>query len=311
VWRSVVGVVAEVHHQALDKEVRSEMYLPNAQFPTTTPDSVPGAQNALTLVIRTKGDPVALTTAARGVIRTVDAQLPVAQIRTLDDVVSQSVSTPRLATFLLGIFGALALMLSAIGVYGVMSYGVAQRTNEIGIRMALGARASDVARLVVRQGMRPAIVGLVLGVVAALSGAKLMRGLLFGVRENDPMSLIIAVALARRVAPATILPAHTPVPRVIRCRRCEAISAPEEELYRLPGRGDAIFCARGQKFAGSFSDPELPCALVMVAEPCFRRRASSCRDGPPRPRPILGSALLIASAILLHDRSCPESSGED
>jgi predicted permease len=209
VWREVVGVVADVHHQALDKDVRSEMYLPNAQFPATVPDSVPGAQNALTLVLRTKGDPVGLTTAARGVIRTLDAQLPVAQIRTLDDVVSQSVSTPRLATFLLGIFGALALVLSAIGVYGVMSYGVAQRTNEIGIRMALGARASDVARLVIRQGMRPAIVGLVLGVAAALSGAKLMRGLLFGVRENDPMSLIIAVAVLGGVAlMATILPAR-------------------------------------------------------------------------------------------------------
>jgi putative ABC transport system permease protein len=150
-----------------------------------------------------------MTATARDIIRAMDPQLPVAQVRTLDDVVAQSLSTPRLATTLLGLFGVLALTLSAIGVYGVMSYGVARRTNEIGIRMALGARASDVTRLVVGQGMRPAILGLILGVVVALSGAKLMRGLLFGVSENDPASLVAAVGVLGGVALlATMIPAR-------------------------------------------------------------------------------------------------------
>ncbi|HEY9227182.1 MAG TPA: ABC transporter permease, partial [Gemmatimonadaceae bacterium] len=209
VWREVIGVVADVRHQALDKEIRPEMYLPHAQFPATVPDSVSAAQNGMSLVLRTSADPTAVTSAARALIRSVDPLLPLSEVRTLSDLLTTSVATPRLATFLLGIFGALALVLSAIGVYGVMSYSVARRTNEIGIRLALGARAVDVTRLVVRQGMRPAVVGLVLGVAAALSGSKLMEGLLYGVSATDKASLATAVlVLGGTALVATMLPAR-------------------------------------------------------------------------------------------------------
>jgi putative ABC transport system permease protein len=208
-WRQVIGVVGDVHHTALDKDIRSEMYLPHAQFPSTVPETLSVAQNGMTLVIRTSSDPTAMTTAVRNAIKSMDPQLPISQIRTLDEIVSSSVSTPRLATMLLGIFGSLALVLSAIGVYGVMSYSVARRTNEIGIRMALGARAVDVSRLVVWQGMRPAILGLALGVAAALWMAKLMQGLLYGVSPTDAASLVVAVLILGGVALfATIVPAR-------------------------------------------------------------------------------------------------------
>jgi len=185
------------------------MYLPHGQFPATAPDSVTIGQSAMTLVIRANTEPSATTSAVRDALKSIDPMLPIAQIRTLDDVLSRSVATPRLATFLLGIFGALALVLSAIGVYGVMSYSVARRTNEIGIRMALGARAGDVSRLIVRQGMRPAVLGLAVGSGAALAGSRLMRGLLFGVSPTDKPSLIIAVLVLGAVALlATMLPAR-------------------------------------------------------------------------------------------------------
>jgi ABC-type antimicrobial peptide transport system permease subunit len=118
------------------------------------------------------------------------------------------VATPRLATLLLSTFGLLALLLSAIGVYSVMSYSVARRTSEIGIRMALGAETSAVLRLIVRQGMWPAVVGAALGIAAVLAGSRVMRGMLYGVSATDPLSLVAALVLLLAVAlAATLLPA--------------------------------------------------------------------------------------------------------
>lgn len=209
VWREVVGIAADVHHQALDKEIRPEMYLPHSQFPATAADSLLLGQNAMSLVVRSQGDPTVMTSDIRNVLRSLDPLLPIAQVRTMETVLTQSVATPRLATFLLAIFGTLALVLSAIGVYGVMSYSVAQRTNEIGIRMALGAQAGDVSRLIVRQGMLPAVLGIAVGIAAALAGSRLMQGLLFGVSPTDKASLVIAVFVLGSVAfLATMLPAR-------------------------------------------------------------------------------------------------------
>jgi putative ABC transport system permease protein len=207
-WREVVGIVGDVRHKALDQEIRPEFYLPHAQFPSTLPDSGGGAQNAMTLVIRTVAEPTAMTNTVRGTLAAMDRMLPVASVRTLDDVVASSVATPRLATLLLSTFGLLALLLSAIGVYSVMSYSVARRTSEIGIRMALGAETSAVLRLIVRQGMWPAVVGAALGIAAVLAGSRVMRGMLYGVSATDPLSLVAALVLLLAVAlAATLLPA--------------------------------------------------------------------------------------------------------
>src|SRR5918998_1410395 len=191
--REIVGVVADVKHKGLDQATRPEMYIPHAQFPSTVPDSVGAAPRSMTLVIRADGDPARLASAVRGLIGRMDPELPVAQVRTLEDVFSASVSTPRFATILLAAFGGLALVLAALGVYGVISYSVAQRPREMGIRMALGARAGDVVRLVLTQGMRPAVLGLAVGVVAAIAGTRLMRQFLYGVSETDVPSFAIAV----------------------------------------------------------------------------------------------------------------------
>jgi putative ABC transport system permease protein len=192
VWRRIVGITADVRHSGLDRDVRPQMFIPYGQFVSMLPDSIGAVPRALTVVVRTQGDPAAATTAMRNVLRDLDPTLPLAQVRTLDDVVDRAVSTPRVVTLLLGAFGGLALLLSAIGVYGVTSYAVARRTNEIGIRIALGARIRDVVRLIVVQGMRPALVGLTLGVVLALWGTKLMTKFLYGVTANDPVSLVAA-----------------------------------------------------------------------------------------------------------------------
>ncbi|MFN2565996.1 MAG: FtsX-like permease family protein, partial [Gemmatimonadaceae bacterium] len=205
----IVGVVGDVKHKGLDQETRPEMYLPYAQFPSTIPDSTGAAPRAMTLVIRTDGDPARLAGPIRAVIRRIDPELPIAQVRTLDEVFSASVSTPRFTTVLLGAFGGLALVLAALGVYGVISYSVAQRSQEMGIRMALGARAADVVRLVVAQGMRPAIVGLIVGVLAAIAGTRLMRQFLFGVSETDAASFAVGViVLGVAGIVATLVPAR-------------------------------------------------------------------------------------------------------
>jgi putative ABC transport system permease protein len=217
--REIVGVVGDVKHKGVDRETRAEMYLPHAQFPSTVPDSAGAAARSMTLVIRTDRDPVQIASSIRTVIGRMDRELPVAQVRTLDDVFSASVSTPRFATVLLGSFGGLALVLAALGVYGVISYSVAQRSQEMGIRMALGARASNVVRLVVAQGMRPAVAGLVVGVVAATAGTRFMRQFLFGVSEMDAASFatgVLVLGVAGLIA--TLIPAR-------RATRADPLSA--------------------------------------------------------------------------------------
>jgi putative ABC transport system permease protein len=171
------------------------MYIPYDQMLRAIPDSNGTIPRAMSIVIRTTGDPSALTSSVRRTVREIDRDMPIAQLRTLDEVFARSVSTPRVAALLLGSFGVLALLLSAIGVYGVTSYSVARRTNEIGIRVALGARVREVVRLIVMQGMRPAIVGTALGIGLAAFGMRLMEKLLYGVTPGDPISLVAAAAI--------------------------------------------------------------------------------------------------------------------
>ena len=133
-------------------------------------------------------------------MQAIDPEQPIATIRTMDEWVSRSTATPRYRTILLGLFAALAMVLAATGIYGVMSYSVSQRTHEIGVRMALGARHGDVLRLVVRQGMLLVVLGLAIGLVAAFILTRLMESLLFGVTAKDPLTFVAVAGLLTVVA---------------------------------------------------------------------------------------------------------------
>ena len=199
-YRTIVGVAGDVRFNGLDQAPRPTMYLPLGQFPSARPDSVGAVPRSLGLTIRTERDPAAMTASVRALVKQLDPDVPVAQVRTLDDIVGRSVSTPRLATYVLVAFGVLALTLAAVGVYAVMSYVVAQRTGEIGVRVALGARSEDVMRLVMWQSMRPVLLGLVVGTLIAVAGTRAMSSLLYSVKATDPLSFTVAIAALVAVA---------------------------------------------------------------------------------------------------------------
>jgi predicted permease len=196
-WMQVVGVVRDVKHE-LSLEVTPEYYLPHSQ----------DAWGELVLAARTRGEPTALASAIRGEVLKLDNDQPVSRIRTMEQVSAESVMLQRHSVVALGIFASLALLLAAIGLYGVMSYTVTQRTNEIGIRVALGANPRDVMKLVVRQGMALVLVGVAVGVIASLGLARLIDTLLVDVRPTDPLTfsisglLLVVVALLACWIPA-------------------------------------------------------------------------------------------------------------
>src|SRR5262249_43552329 len=152
-----------------------------------------GTNSGMYLVARTTTDPLSLVPAVRSAIRAVDPEQPVYHVMAMEQVVADAVAQPRLTMLLLGIFAVLALVLAVVGIYGVMSYAVAQRTSEIGIRMALGAQVADVLSLVIRQGMKLVLVGIGIGVIGALALTRLMANLLFGVGATDPVTFIVIV----------------------------------------------------------------------------------------------------------------------
>jgi putative ABC transport system permease protein len=199
-WVSIVGVVADVKYRALPQNPNADpdVYFPLLQRPT----------NNLSLAVRAEADQAGLTAAIRGELQKLDASLPVYNVTTMTQQVVRQTTQSRFSAWLLSIFGALALALSAVGIYSVMAYAVEQRTHEVGIRLALGARAGDVLQLVIRQGMRLALLGVALGVSAALALTQLMKGLLFGVAAVDPLTyagiacLLMAVALLACWIPA-------------------------------------------------------------------------------------------------------------
>jgi putative ABC transport system permease protein len=192
----IVGVVGDLLHQSLGGQPAPAMYFPTRKT---------GGTN---LVLRTTGDPLSLVGAVRNEVRAIDPDQPIAAVRTMSDWVDSSVSGPRYRTTLFGMFAALAMMLAATGIYGVMSYTVAQRTHEIGVRMALGARSRDVLKLVVGQGMLLTVIGVVIGLIGAFALTRVMASLLFGVTAKDPITfavvagLLIAVAFVACFVPA-------------------------------------------------------------------------------------------------------------
>jgi len=198
----VIGVVGDVRGSALEAEPSAAMYLPYWQG-----DLADLSDMAVT--VRTDVDSQSIAGILRDEIRKLDAETPVAEMRTMERVVSESVSRRRFQMFLLSVFAGVALLLAAIGIYGVVSHSVTERTNEIGIRLALGAERRDVLRLVLKQGMTPALIGLCIGLVTALASTRLIRSLLFGVSATDPVTLVvIAAALAIVALLACWIPAR-------------------------------------------------------------------------------------------------------
>ena len=205
--RQIVGIASDVKDGGLNADPGPHMYVPNAQ--------VPDALNALNVritpvawVVRTKGSPYSYSTAIQEQLRQTSG-LPVSDVRSMEEVVSRSISRQRFNVLLMTVFGASALLLAAIGIYGLMAYSVAQRTREIGIRMALGAEAQQVRKMVVFQGMRLAVIGVVVGLVAAFALTRLMASFLFGVEARDPVVFIAMPVLLTVVSIVAVwLPAR-------------------------------------------------------------------------------------------------------
>jgi putative ABC transport system permease protein len=197
-WITIVGVVGHAAHEGLDAEPRIQYYFPYTQ----------GAGRGMTVAIRTSGDPLGVLPAAREAVHSIDRNLPVANVRTMAAMVDASVGQRKLSMILLGVFSGIALLLASIGIYGVMSYSVAQRTRELGIRMALGAARSRVLALVVGQGMLLAGIGVGIGLIAALALTRFLANQLFDVGATDPSTFALVSTLLVGVALlATLLPA--------------------------------------------------------------------------------------------------------
>ena len=203
----VIGVVGDIRPRGLDSDPAPEIYLAYEQ--TSEMLTGGGRMASMTLVVRTAGDPLALLPALRGQVTTLDPQVPIYDVMPMDQRVSDSVATPRFYTVLLGAFAGLALVLSSIGIYGVLAYHVEQSTHEIGLRMALGAQQRDVRRLVLQQGALLAGIGVTVGLVGAFATARFLSSLLFGITPTDPASFIGVAALLSLVAmTAAYLPAR-------------------------------------------------------------------------------------------------------
>jgi predicted permease len=196
----IVGVVRDMHQDGLDVAPRPMMYVDAAQ----------NMRSTVTMIVRTRGDPAAMTAAVRAAIWSVDKDQPIGEVTTLDRVVVRTTSRPRLLSTLLDLFGGLGLLLGALGIYGVVAYTVRQRQAEIGIRMALGADARRVLALVMARGVMLTGIGMVIGLVAALIAARGMRAVLFEITPTDPLTYALVLALLALVALiATYIPART------------------------------------------------------------------------------------------------------
>ena len=212
-WITVVGVVGHTKHEGLDAEDRVQLYLPYAQ----------AAQGGMSMVVRTTGDPLAQVSSVRRAVQSVDADLPIARIEAMEALVDRSVGQRRLAMILLGAFAGIALVLAAVGIYGVMAFSVTQRSHELGVRMALGAGRRRVLALVVGQGMTLAGAGVALGILGALGLTRLIGSQLYAVRATDPSTLAtVAVVLFATALLATLVPA-------LRATRVDPVVALREE----------------------------------------------------------------------------------
>lgn len=203
VRRTVVGVIADVKGSSLEQSGRAEVYVPYHQYRRE------GWTNGLMLAVRSSTSSEKLLSGIREQVTALDADQPVTNVATMEERLSKSLAQARFSMLLLGLFAGVALLLAGVGIYGVMSYVVTQRTREVGIRMALGAQASDVLRLVVGQGMKVAFIGIGIGLIAAVALTRVMRTLLFGVSTTDPLTFtIISLLLAAVALGACLVPAR-------------------------------------------------------------------------------------------------------
>ncbi len=197
-FREVVGIVSQVHHYGLEKQPEPTIYAPYTQMPN----------KAMALAVRTAMDTQAIVKAVKQAVWSVDRGQPVFQIRSMDDYLSLADTAPRISTALLTVFAGISLLLAALGIHGVVSYGVAQRTREFGLRMALGSTPRQLTALVLRSGIRTALLGLMAGMAGAAALASALRSLLYGVAPLDPTVmagvavLLLAVALLANYVPA-------------------------------------------------------------------------------------------------------------
>ncbi len=210
VTREIIGVAADIRNRALNTEPKPAYYMPQSQIPFSQ----------LSVVVKTANDPHSLTGGVTRELRAMDPELPVFGVKTMEEYIASSVAAPRFNTTLLSIFAAVALVLTIIGLYGVMSYSVAQRTNEIGIRMALGAQTHDVLGLVFKDGIRMVVIGLVLGISGALALTRVLSTLLFGVTTKDPMTFI---AIALLLSVVAMLACYLPAWRATRVNPLDAL----------------------------------------------------------------------------------------
>jgi putative ABC transport system permease protein len=209
-WRTIVGIVGDEKYEGLSNAVRPGYYFPNEQ---ALQDDLNFAARYQNIIVQATGDPLFVAPTVRSVVRNLDADLPIVGMRSMQDVVDQSIARPRFVMTLLVVFAAVALALGAVGIYGVMAYGVAQRTSEIGIRIALGARGQQVTGMVVGQGLSMAVVGVGAGLVGALALTRYMESQLFEVSATDPVTFGSVAAVLTVVA---LLASYLPARRAAR-----------------------------------------------------------------------------------------------
>jgi putative ABC transport system permease protein len=198
-WAEVVAVVADVKGMNLSPQVEPNIYVPYWQWPMQTP----------TLVVRTAANPANLAAALYSEVKSLNKNLPTPKVQTMNERLSDAVAQPRFQTILLSLFGLVALVMVSAGIYGVVSYSVAQRTHEIGVRIALGAQRRDVLRLVISHGMKQVLIGLALGLGGALALTRVMKSLLFSVSTTDPLTFVVIALLLMAIALlACLLPAR-------------------------------------------------------------------------------------------------------
>jgi putative ABC transport system permease protein len=212
-WVTVIGVVGNVHHHHITGHAEPQFFLPHQRVP----------KHNMTLIVRATGDPMAAVPSVRAALRQLDPDQPIYRVRTMEEVVAAWIVDDNMLAASLGALAVIALSLASVGLYGVVSYGVAQRTHEIGIRMALGARQDDVLRLVLKQGLRLTAIGLLVGLVAAGAGTRVLSSLLYEVSATDPVIFITVPLLLGTVA---LLACYIPARRAMKvdpmvALRCE------------------------------------------------------------------------------------------